>query len=83
MKNTQKGARCLRQPNKGLSSRVFSEYFCSDMSHRPSKVNKAHKHCYGLLKQTPLNTNQSILQNLFLEENRALFRRGYSTVCYN
>jgi hypothetical protein len=51
------------------SSRVFAEYFCSDMSHCPSKVNKAQKHCYGLLKQTQLNTTPSILLNPFLEEN--------------
>jgi hypothetical protein len=32
------------------SSRVFVEYFCSDMSHRPSKVNNENMHCRGLLK---------------------------------
>jgi hypothetical protein len=37
-------------------SRVFAEYFFSDMSHRPSKVNKAHKHCHGLLKSQSEHT---------------------------
>jgi hypothetical protein len=39
-------------------SRVFVEYFFSDMSHRPSKVIKAHKHCHGLLKHSPSNKTQ-------------------------
>jgi hypothetical protein len=30
---------------------VFVEYFFSDMSHRPSKVNNEKKHCHGLLKE--------------------------------
>jgi hypothetical protein len=40
----------FKAANYSLSSRVFAEYFCSDMSHRPSKVNKAQMHCHGLLK---------------------------------
>jgi hypothetical protein len=31
MKNTQKGARYKSQPNNHQHSRVFSEYFCSEM----------------------------------------------------
>jgi hypothetical protein len=36
MKNTQKGARCKSLRHYYPISRVFSEYFCSGMSHPES-----------------------------------------------
>ena len=45
----------LRQPARD------SRKFANNMSRRPTKVNKAHKHCYGLLKS--LNkTNQDTIK---------------------
>jgi hypothetical protein len=38
MKNTQKGARCKRLGHYYPISRVFSEYFCSGMSHPESNL---------------------------------------------
>jgi hypothetical protein len=38
------------------SSRVFAEYFFSDMSHRPSKANNENMHCHGLLKSQSKHT---------------------------
>jgi hypothetical protein len=51
------------------SSRVFAEYFFSDMSHRPSKVNKAQKHCHGLPKaasqETKINKRKNAAHTLY------------------
>jgi hypothetical protein len=67
-------------------SRVFAEYFFSDMSHRPSKVNKAHKHCHGLSNRTqakkhnPINAHMhhyGLLNNPSQETNRRSSKQHY------
>ena len=51
-KNVQQGARNQSTDNYYLYPRVFAEQFCSDMTRRPTRVNKEQKHCHGLLKTT-------------------------------
>ena len=51
-RNVQQGARNQSTDNCYLYPRVFAEHLCSDMTRRPTKVNKEEMHCHGLLKKS-------------------------------